>query len=114
MIANLFDISLLPNSSYDLLLVHFERLMIGGHVGPIPDPEVIPDSIRMVQTWTQNLVHLTQTFQVCFEIVLFELFENSMEMPPGMMIAKSVFYSMKIPGLQRKMTLYFTKLLYFR
>ena len=57
--------------------------MIGGLVGPIPDPVVIHDWIRTVQTsdWTvHHNLNQTQTFQVYFEIVLFELFENSMEM----------------------------------
>ena len=68
--------------------------MIGVHVGPIPDPAVIHDWIRMVRTsdWTahRNLCQ-TQTFQVYFEIVLFELFENSMEMIREMKIAEILF-----------------------
>ena len=81
--ADLFDIFLLLNSSSDWSLAHFSRLMIGVLVGPIPDQEVIHDWIRTVRTsdWTihRNL-HQTQTFQVYFETVLFEPFENSMEM----------------------------------
>ena len=93
--VNLCDIFLLPNSSSDWSLAHFWRLMIGVHVGPIPDPAVIHDWIRTVRTsdWTthRNLCQ-TQTFQVYFEIVLFELFENSMEMIREMKTAEILFW----------------------
>ena len=67
--------------------------MIGARVRPIPDQAVILDLNRMVRTfdWSVQI----QTFQVYFEIVLFELFENSMEMLPEMMIAK-LFFQKKI------------------
>ena len=67
--------------------------MIGAHVRPIPDQAVILDLNRMVRTfdWSVQI----QTFQVYFEIVLFELFENSMEMLQEMMIAK-LFFQKKI------------------
>ena len=67
-------------------MARFELLMIGAHVRPIPDQAVILDLNRMVRTfdWSVQI----QTFQVYFEIVLFELFENSMETLREMMIAK--------------------------
>ena len=95
--VNLCDIFLLPNSSSDWSLAHFWRLMIGVHVGPIPDPAVIHDWIRTVRTsdWTthRNLCQ-TQTFQVYFGIVLFELFENSMEMIREMKTAEILFFKL--------------------
>ena len=68
--------------------------MIGARVRPIPDQAVILDLNRMVRTfdWSVQI----QTFQVYFEIVLFELFENSMETLREMMIAKLFFQKKKI------------------